>query len=69
MIRYSRYIHIVGGMTLWTLAQIALLSAWYGTNISVFYGLLGWQIAFFLLKMIYLFFPPTLQAKVKDFQT
>ena len=57
LVRYSKYIHHYLGIALWGCAQIALLSAWV-LDSSIFYGLLGYQIAFALLRTIYRYKPP-----------
>ena len=48
---------------------MALLSAWWSTNITIFYGLLGYQIAFIILRTLYRYFPPEIQTIAKDYQT
>ena len=58
VVRYSRYAHAFTGIGLWACAQMALLSAWWSTNITIFYGLLGYQIAFIIIRSIYRLFPP-----------
>ena len=69
VVHYSRYVHAVGGIIVWVVAQIALLSAWKGVNETVFIGVLVWQIVFLLFRAGYRFFPPRLESKVIDPQT
>ena len=69
VVHYSRYVHAVGGIIVWVVAQIALLSAWKGVNETVFIGVLVWQIVFLLFRAGYRFFPPRLESKVIDHQT
>ena len=44
VVHYSRYVHVFGGIIVWVIAQIALLSAWQGVDNTIFTGILIWQI-------------------------
>lgn len=69
IVRYSRYIHGFAGIGLWTLAQCALLVAWYEQNPTVFTGLLIYSIVFIVLRTLYRYYPFQIQSKAKDYQT
>lgn len=69
VVHYSRYVHAVGGIAVWVIAQVALLSAWQGVDNTIFTGILVWQIIFIIARTAYRFFPPRLESKVIDHQT
>ena len=69
VVHYSRYVHVFGGIIVWVIAQIALLSAWQGVDNTIFTGILIWQIVFIIIRTTYRFFPPRLESKVIDHQT
>ena len=58
VVHYSRYVHAIGGIIVWLVAQVALLLAWHGINETVFIALLVWQVIFIILRTAYRFFPP-----------
>ena len=69
VVEYSRYIHAFGGLVLFVVSQMAILSAWWSRNRIVFYCLLGYQIIFLIVRTFYRLNPLHIASTAKDSQT
>ena len=69
MIEYTRYVHAFGGIALFLVSQVALLSAWWSQNKTVFYCLMVYQIIFFGVRTFYRLNPFHIASIAKDTQT
>ena len=58
IIRYSRIAHLIGGLLLYVLAQVALLCAWWKHEKTIFYIIVSLEGVFFLFWCVCRIFPP-----------
>ena len=66
VVRYSRIAHLIGGMLLYIGAQIALLSAWWKHEKTIFSIIVIIEIVFFTIWCLCRIFPPKISSMINE---